>query len=170
MSSFFATVITVLAHTPLWVWPLYALLLFLGFQRTRDSIIPLWRMLILPIVVTLLAILSVVLAGSSALPALLLGLIVGGPIGWLIDRKGNTRRLSDGTLWLRGEWLTMVQIVLVLVFRYATSVTAGLHPSLLSNLTWRLSTVFIATILSAMFLGRTAARLRIYFAGATTAV
>lgn len=163
-----ATVIIIIAHTPLWVWPLYGLLLFLGFQRTRDSIVPLWRMLILPIVVTLLAILSFVLAGLSTLPAVLLGLVIGGPVGWLIERDGTTRRLPDGSLWLRGEWLTMVQILVVCVFRYATSVTAGLNPALNGNLTWRLSTVFIATTLSALFLGRTAARLRVYYSAPMT--
>ncbi len=142
------------------------LLLYLGFQRTRDSIIRLWRMLILPIVVALLAILRFVLAGMSAQPALLLGLVIGGPAGWLIERDGTTIRLSDGSLWLRGEWLTLAQIVLVLVFRCATSVTAGLNPALNGNLTWRLGTVLIATILSAMFLGRIAARLRVYLAAA----
>lgn len=167
MNSFVATVITIVAHTPLWVWPLYCLLLFLGFQRTRDSIVPLWRMLILPIVVSLLAILSVVVAGISALPALLVGLVIGGPAGWRIERDGTTRRLPDGSLWLRGEWVTLVQIVLILVFRYATSVTAGLNPALNGNLTWRLGTVFIATTLSAMFLGRTVARFRVYFAAVT---
>ncbi len=39
---------------------------------------------------------------------------------------------------LRGEWVTLVQIVLVLDFRYATSATAGLFPALSGNLTERL--------------------------------
>ena len=164
MPSFFATVFTIIAHTPIWVWPLYCVLLFLGFQRTCDSIIPLWRMLTLPIVVALLAVLSCILAGMSALPAMLLGLVLGGPAGWFIEREGTTKRLPDGSVWLRGEWLTLVQIMLVLVFRYATSVTAGLNRALNGNLTWRLGTVFIATTLSAMFLGRTVARFRVYFA------
>jgi hypothetical protein len=89
MNAFFATVITIIAHTPLWVWPLYVLLLFLGFQRTRDSTPPLWRMLILPIVVTLLAILSFVLAGWSALPAVLAGLLMGGFAGWHLERRAR---------------------------------------------------------------------------------
>lgn len=60
---------------------------------------------------------------------MLLGLVIGGSAGWLIERDGTTRRLPDGSLWLRGEYLTLVQIVLVLVFRYGTSVTAGLNPA-----------------------------------------
>jgi hypothetical protein len=45
------------------------------------------------------------------------------------------RLVPDGSRWLRGECLTLVQIVLVLVFRYATSVTAGPNPALNGNLT-----------------------------------
>ena len=81
-----------------------------------------------------------------------------------MQRDGSTRRLPDVSLWLRGEWLTIVQIAMVLVFRYASGVTAGLNPALNGDLTWRLGTMFTSTLLSAMFLGRTAARLRVYFA------
>lgn len=52
----------IIAQAPLRVWPLYVGLLFLGFQRTRDGTLPLRRMLMLPIVVTLLATVSFVVA------------------------------------------------------------------------------------------------------------
>lgn len=42
---------------------------------------------------------------------------------------------------LRGAWVTFAQVVLVLVFRYATSATAGLPSALNGNLPWRLCTV-----------------------------
>ena len=32
MDSFLTSIFAVVVHTPLWVWPLYALLLFLGFS------------------------------------------------------------------------------------------------------------------------------------------
>jgi hypothetical protein len=164
VSPFFSTVITIVIHTPIWVWPLYAVLLFLGFQRTRDRTVPLWRELILPIVVTLLAILTFIGAGLTALPAMLLGLVIGGVAGWQLERDGDTRRLPDGRLWLHGEWWSFAQIVLVLVFRYATSVAQAMDPALNANPTWHVSTLFISATLSALFLGRTTARLRVYFA------
>jgi hypothetical protein len=166
MSTFFSTVTTVVIHTPIWVWPLYALLLFLTFQRTRDSSVPLWRVLILPLVVTLLVILSFVGGGMIALPAMLVGLVIGSTAGWQLERDGATRRLPHGRLWLRGEWWSLALIVVVLVFRYATNVVAALDPALNADLTWHLSTLFISATLSALFLGRTAARLRVYFATA----
>jgi hypothetical protein len=164
MTDFLKTVATIVIHTPIWVWPLYALLLFLGLQRTRDRTVPLWRELILPLVVTGFAISSFIGAGLGALPAMLFGLVIGGTAGWLLEREDATRRLPDGALWLRGEWWSFAQIALVLVFRYVTSVAAAMAPALNADLTWHLSTLFISAALSALFLGRTAARLRVYFA------
>jgi hypothetical protein len=167
MTDFLSTVATIVIHTPIWVWPLYALLLFLGFQRTRDSSLPLWRVLVLPLVVTLLAIASLIGAGLIALPTMVLGLVIGSAVGWQLDRDGATRRLPDGRLWLRVEWWTFAQIVLVLVFRYAINVIPAISHTLHANVTWQLSTLFISAALSALFLSRTAARLRVYFGPAT---
>lgn len=169
MSAYFKTIATIVIHTPVWVWPLYALLLFLGFQRTRERTVPLWRELILPLIVALLATVSVIGAGLSGLPTMLLGLVIGSTAGWQLERDGATRRLPEGTLWLRGEWWSFAQIVLVLVFRYVTSIVAALDPALHADLTWHLSTIFISAALSGVFLGRTAARLRVYFAAAPEA-
>lgn len=135
MSDIFKTIVVIVMHTPFWVWPLYALLLFLGFQRTRDRTVPLWRELILPTVVAGLAVLNIVAAGSGALPSALLGLAIGSAAGWRLERGGATRRLPDGALWLRGEWWSLAQIVLVLVFRYATSVVSAMAPGLNADVT-----------------------------------
>ena len=37
MTDLLETIVMVITHTPIWVWVLYGLLLFLGIQRTRDS-------------------------------------------------------------------------------------------------------------------------------------
>ncbi len=162
------TIVMVAAHTPIWVWPLYGLLLFLGLQRTRDSSVSFIRVLILPVVVARLAILSFIGAGLNGLPIALIGLVAGGAAGWQLEGRGATRRLADGRIWLRGEWLTIAQIVAVLVFRYATNVVSAMNPMLNANPTWHFSTLLISAGLSGLFLGRTAARLRVYFTAAPT--
>jgi hypothetical protein len=166
MSAVFNTIATVVIHTPIWVWPLYGLLLFLGLQRTCDSTVSLPRLLILPLVVALLAILSFVFAGPGALPAALLGLVIGGTVGWRLEPSNATRRLPDGKLWLRGEWWTFAQIVLVLTSRYATNVVGAVDPALGADLGWGAGTLLLSSALSAVFLGRTFKRLRLYFAAA----
>jgi hypothetical protein len=52
----------------------------------------------------------------------------------------------------------------VLVYRYAINVVPVLTPGLRGNLVWTFGTLLISAALSALFLGRTAARLRVYFA------
>lgn len=163
MSDTLKTVAIIVVHTPIWVWFLYGLLLFLGLQRTRDSAISLLRVLILPIVVTGLAIVSFVGAGLSGLPAILAGLAIGVPAGWQLEQGRGTRRLADGRLWLQGEWVSFAQIVVMLVFRYAINVVPVVAPVLHANPVWHLGSLFISAVLSALFLGRTAARLRVYF-------
>ena len=121
-------------------------------------------MLILPLVVAGFAISTFIGAGLNGLPIVLIGLVVGGAVGWQVEGRGATRRLADGKIWLRGEWLTFVQIVAVLVFRYATNVVSAINPVLNANSIWHLSALLLSALLSALFLGRTTARLRVYFA------
>ena len=164
-----ATAILIIAHTPIWVWVLYALLLLLGLQRTRDSTIQVWRMLTLPCIVTFLAVLTFIGAGPSALAVMLIGVVAGSAAGWQLEPQGASRRLADGRLWLRGEWRSFAQIVLVEIFRYVTSVVAAMDPTLNADPTWHFTTLFISATLSGVFVGRTAARLRLYGAAAATA-
>src|SRR5689334_3679936 len=105
MSTLPTFVLGVVTHTPLWVWAIFALVAFLGWQRTRDRTVTLWRMLLFPAVMIIVAATGFAHTGlGAALPAALLGLSGGGAAGWLMEREGATRRLPDGRLWLRGEW------------------------------------------------------------------
>lgn len=169
MTDLLRTIGIVITHTPIWVWGLYGLLLFLGLQRTRDGSVSLVRLLILPLVVGGFAISSFIGAGQSGLPVMLPGLFIGGTCGWLLESDGGTRRLADGRIWLRGEWWSFVQIVAVLIFRYAANVIPIFAPALNAHPIWHMSSLFLFAALPALFLGRTAARLRVYFARATAA-
>lgn len=169
MNDIARTIIVVIVHTPLWVWGLYALLLFLGVQRIRDSTVSLWRVLILPAVVMLMSILGLVGAGPASLAATLIGLAAGAAAGWPLERPDAIRRMPGGRLWLRGEWLSLIQIMLVLVARYATNAVSAMNPVLNADPVWHLGTLFGCALLSGIFLGRTARRLRVWFGTAPAA-
>ena len=158
------TILAILTHTPLWVWAIFAFVLFLGWQRTRDRTVELWRLVLFPAVMIVLAVSGIVGAGLTIVPAVLVGAMVGGVAGWLLEREGATRRLPDGRVWLRGEWWSLLQVVAIFLFRYASSVAAALDPTLPGNLSFHLGTALVSSLLSAMILGRTLARLRGYFA------
>ena len=156
-------IIGILTHTPLYVWAIFALVAFLGYQRTKDRTVQLWRLLLLPLIMVVLSVSGMVGAGASVLPAVLAGVAVGGVSGWLLEREGATRRLPGGRVWLRGEWWSFVQVLLIFVVHYSLAVTGAINPTLVADPTVHLVTTFVSTLLSAMILGRTFARLRVYF-------
>src|SRR5579862_1096383 len=127
-------ILDVVGHTPLWVWAAFAFIAFMGWQRTRDRTVTLWRFLLFPAVMIVIAASGFAHAALGiALPAILVGLAVGGVAGWLLERDGATRRLPNGRLWLRGEWWSLVQVLAIFGFRYATNVAATVDPALGSD-------------------------------------
>ena len=94
MTDSLSTIFAIVVHAPIWVWALYALLLILGLQRTRDRTVSIWRELILPVVVTPLAISNLIGVGLGGLPTTLVALAIGATVGWWLERDGNTRRLG----------------------------------------------------------------------------
>ncbi len=162
-------VIPVVSHTPIWVWAVLALVVILGLAGTRDRSTGLTRLLLLPGVMALLALSGLVSAGLAAVPAIVVGLVIGGSAGWLLEREGATRRLADGRVWLRGEWLSLLLVLVVFVWRYAINVIAAVNPTLAATGTWHLLTAFVSALLAALFLARTAARLRAYYNSAPLA-
>jgi hypothetical protein len=157
------SILAILTHTPPYVWVIFALVIYLGVQRTRDRTVALWRLCLFPLIMGVVALSGLAGAGVGAIPAIAVGLIIGGVAGWLMERDGATRRLAGGRLWLRGEWWSLVQVLLILGFRYSTAVIAATNPTLATDPTWHLVTVFVSSLLAALVVARTAARLRVYF-------
>jgi hypothetical protein len=156
-------IIGILTHTPLYVWAIFALIIFMGYQRTRDRTIQVWRLFIFPVLMIVTAVSGLIGSGLAVLPAVLAGFAVGGVSGWLLEREGATRRLPDGRLWLKGEWWSFAQVLLIFGFRYGLAVVTAVDPTLVADPTVHLVTAFVSSLLSAMVLGRTLARLRVYF-------
>lgn len=157
-------IIGVLTHTPLYVWAIFALIIFMGYQRTRDRTVQVWRLLLLPTIMILTAASGMIGAGLNMLPAILAGVAIGGVIGWLLERAGATRRLANGKVWLRGEWASFIQVLVIFGFRYSLAAAGVVNPAFVADPAVHLVTVFVSSLLSAMVLGRTLARLRVYFA------
>lgn len=163
MTTAAPTIVAILTHTPIWVWAIFALVAYMGYQRTRDRTVHLWRLLLLPLIMVVLAVSGMLGAGPAVLPAILVGIAIGGVSGWLLERDGATRRLADGKVWLRGEWWSLVQVLLIFGFRYTIAVIGAVDPAIGSDPTFHLVTALVSSLLSAMILGRTLARLRVYF-------
>lgn len=123
---------TIISNIPLWVWPLFVLLLVVGLRATRPRRAPLALIMALP----LLGVLS--LRALAALPSpqivwslWALGLLIGVLLGyrlqarWLIARQG-------AWVQLRGEWLTLVVMMVIFWSNFTLGMATAIAPGVIA--------------------------------------
>lgn len=168
MADTIFTVLQIVVHTPIWVWGLYALLLWLGFLRTRDSALTLRRMLTLPIVAVLLTAWSLHTADPGMWPPMAISLLVGGLCGWRLEGVVSIATTPDGRGRLRGDWTSFGLLIIILANRYFSAVAVAMEPVAASASNWLLAATLAGTLTSAFLVGRTVARLKAHFFQAST--
>lgn len=99
-------ILEILGRTPIWVWPLFLLLLYLGYTQTRTRPVPAARLAVLPVLMPGLSMfgmlsvfgaVAVALAMNPSLPQLALFTVAvsvayGLPSGFFIGRALNIWR------------------------------------------------------------------------------
>jgi hypothetical protein len=120
----------ILIHTPIWVFPLFAYLVWLGIKATRPRTVTIWRSLIVPavfIVWGLSRLLSrqqdvmwpLVSWGVAAAVLLLVGLLTARPLE-LDHTTGEIKR--------PGSWMPLIRNVTVFALQYTVAVIAAVDP------------------------------------------
>lgn len=123
----------ILTGAPLWVWPLFLLLVFLGYRASKPRRIPIIVMCILP----LLGLISV--NAVSSLPHQ--------PIGWWCFGVGYSAGVALAYLlqskWiiakhgryvsLAGEWFTMLRLMTIFWMNFASGLVSAINPQMYSS-------------------------------------
>lgn len=134
----------ILSNTPIWVWGLLLALLALGFSQTRARLVGLPRILILPLVMTGMAVSGVVSSfGVASWVLLIWSAAASLAAGWVLRRPMPPLTRYDsatGLYCLPGSWLPMALILGIFIVKYAVGVSLAMQPALASN------TGFCATI------------------------
>ena len=130
MSTFLYTVVT---HTPIWVWCLLAGLVVLGLRQSRDQVLSLRRVLLLPAVMGSWAFFSATQAFGWHLPtaaAWLAGLGLGYALNRWLMLPRRVQALADGRFAIAGSWAPLVLILTIFMVRYAVSASLAVVPEL----------------------------------------
>lgn len=154
--------ITILVKTPVWMWPLLAALVWLGYSRTKirdTSPIPL---LIPPAVFTALVVVKLILSGFA--PTLLFGTASGIVLGllavlWLKPAR-NTMRLPNGRLRIEGEWVSLGVMLLAFIANYAAGVIGSVAPQIATGPELQYTIALINGLSASLTTGRAYAYLR----------
>jgi hypothetical protein len=130
MSTFLTTVVT---HTPLWVWGLLAGLVALGLRQSRDRVLSLRQVLLLPAAMGTWAFFSATQVFGGHLPtvaAWLAGLGLGYALNRWLMLPRRVQALADGRFAIDGSWAPMVLFLTIFMVRYAVSASLAVVPEL----------------------------------------
>jgi len=156
----------IIEGTPIWVWALLALLLFLGIRALRPTTAPLWRIAILPTVFLVWGLSGLIAANGLAVQRAapwLAAIAAGSLIGWMNAGRYPIRADRDhGLVRLPGGPSTLVLALLIFVIKYAFGVMHAMSPAAFADARFWLTELAVSGILTGMFLGRFARLWRQY--------
>lgn len=121
----------ILVHTPLWVWGIFAVLLVLGYSRTKPSLVSKKRLAILPGLFIALSVFGIWSAfGANALG--LAGWLAGVAVGLLVNRvlqlpKGVRYDAANKTFAVPGSFVPMVLMMAIFATKYIVAVTMAIN-------------------------------------------
>ncbi|MCW5744889.1 MAG: hypothetical protein KIT36_01635 [Alphaproteobacteria bacterium] len=129
----------IVIHTPVWVWGLLLLVLWLGWRDLQDRAIAPARLAILPAVATCVSLVNILTSATPALalPAWLVAVALAMPLGAVIgahrrlDAQAQPRRLV-----LAGSWFSMALGLTIFCVRYAMGVAVARQPALAADTLW----------------------------------
>jgi hypothetical protein len=120
----------ILAHTPIWVFALLGYLVWQGYQSLRTRTLPLWRMLIVPLVFFLMGLSRLVLARNNGWEPLLAWLVAALLFASLALYRGARLLAVDrknGLVTRPGSPIPLIRNITVFLLQYGIAVEAALH-------------------------------------------
>jgi hypothetical protein len=165
-SAHAVTALDIVTHTPTWVWFVFAGLVWFSLKRTQDRIVAVPRLLVFPIIVIAIEAYGLAETGLTVATGegLLLGAVAGAGAGFLLERRNAAARLDDGRLLLKGEWTSLLLVVVIFATRYASAVIANIDPATAAGDSFHFVVALLSAFFALVMLTRTALRLRVAFA------
>jgi hypothetical protein len=154
MSTF---LLTILSHTPLWVWGLLAMLVALGMRQARTQTLGRGRLVAVPIglgMYSFLGLLQTFGGQTASLLPWLAGAALGFALNQLWQLPREVQALPDGRFRVGGSWVPLALYLAIFLGRYALNVTLNMAPHLAHALTL----VVPASLLMGLSVGLLAAR------------
>ncbi|SFS72418.1 hypothetical protein SAMN04488040_1754 [Sulfitobacter marinus] len=143
-----------ITDAPLWVWPLFTVLLLVGLRARRDREVPVLLIYALPLL-SLLSLHSIYVTGPTGwiwvlfIAASVVGAVAGHRMQerWVLARTGRT-------VYLAGESVTLLVIMTLYWSNFAGGALRDLAPDLYANAGFHAALSLVLGLFSGSFLGR----------------
>ena len=152
--------IQIITHTPVWVWAILGLLVWVGLKQSVPRSVSLRRVTVLPLVMvglSLAGMFSAFGAGGHALLAWGLAAVVAGAVVMTRSVPQATRYNSwTQQFELPGSWTPLVLMMGIFITKYAVGVALAMHPALARDALFGQSVGALYGAFSGVFVGRAA--------------
>lgn len=126
-----------ITHTPFWVWPLLAALVFLGLRQTLTQQASLRRITLVPLILVGLSLMGTAQAFGGQVLALLVWFKVAVSVAWWVQQRplaeGTRYDLASERFTLPGSWVPLGLMMGIFITKYAVGATQALNPALLQQ-------------------------------------
>ncbi|MDZ4719584.1 MAG: DUF6622 family protein [Roseiflexaceae bacterium] len=130
-------IIQILAHTPIWVYPLFLLLLVFGFIQTRTRNVRRIPALLLPASMSVLSLAGIISSfGLTTIPLAAWGtaLTMATAVGYTFFRDTRIHSNAiDGTFLIPGSWVPLVVMMAIFLTKYLYAVMNAFNPEIFST-------------------------------------
>lgn len=149
--------LTILQHTPVWVYILLVVLMALGIQQSRTRRVSKARLLMLPLAMVLFSIYGVISDfGIHLLPLLcwLSGLATTVTASHLISPSRLQYCSESQHFTLPGSWKPLILIMAIFLMKYGIGVTLARAPDIAAEPTFIFTVATLNGVFSGLFLAR----------------
>ncbi len=152
----------IFAHTPLWVWPLLASLILLGWLRSRARVINRTQLLVAPTVVAIMSLFYLFSNGwlLAAVTGFVCGALPGIAFGRVVGSADGVYLTPNGKYHVPGEWLSMTILMGLFLVRYIDGFMATMDPALPFDPPWLFGSNAASGLLAATMVARSLTQLR----------
>lgn len=148
----------IITKAPVWAWPLFAYLIFVGIKASKTQVFPLGilkKLMIIPAVFFIWALYSILMHRElSEIIPLMAGVMLGSCIGYLLVRRQALRfDTTNQTIEIPGSWMTLILALSIFSLKFSLGAISSIHPELKG--TWILFSIeWLAALISGIFVGR----------------
>ena len=150
--------IQIITHTPIWVWAIFVLLLWLGFKQSLPSTPGLTRITLIPLAMLGLSLYGLVsVFGSTG--TLLMAWVCPAVLAAFITVHQPAFQYTKYNFWtqrfeLPGSWVPLVLMLVIFMTKYGVAITAVIRPDVLHNAVFSYSICALYGVCSGVFAGR----------------
>jgi hypothetical protein len=150
----------IVAYTPFHVWLLLAVLVWRGIAASRDRVIPLRQVFVLPAVLLALSLHDMAgRFGIAGLPAAgwLAGMAASTLLAWRFTEQAYPEHAAgagDTTVRQRGSWLPLALMMATFATKYAVAIVCVIAPALAGDTLFATAVCTLYGVFNGLFAGR----------------